>query len=64
MDIPTIRPRFLRELMMSFMSLVPKPRVAPKIGPISGETSMAPMITGIELTFSPTEAMTMANARM
>ena len=41
-----------------------KPRVAPKIGPISGETSMAPMITGIELTFSPTDAMTMANARM
>jgi hypothetical protein len=33
------------------------------MGPISGEISIAPMITAVELTFRPTEAMRMANTR-
>ena len=36
----------------------------PKIGPISGETSMAPIITAVELTLRPTEARTMAQTRI
>ena len=46
------------------MSLVPRPKANPRMGPITGDMSMAPMITGIELTFKPTEAMMMAHARM
>ena len=34
------------------------------VGPITGEMSIAPIMTGIELTFNPTEAMKMAQARM
>ena len=36
----------------------------PMIGPIRGEMSIAPIITAVELTFSPTEAMIMENARI
>ena len=32
----------------------------PMMGPISGEMSIAPMMTAVELTFSPSEAMKMA----
>ena len=34
------------------------------IGPIKGDINMAPMITAVELTFSPKEAMKMANIRI
>ena len=34
------------------------------IGPINGEMSIAPMMTAVEFTFSPAEAMTMENARI
>jgi hypothetical protein len=34
------------------------------MGPITGEINMAPMMTGMELTFKPTEAMMIAQARM
>ena len=44
------------------MSLIPRPR--PNIGPIRGDMSMAPMMTGMELTFNPTDAMIMATARI
>ena len=33
----------------------------PIIGPMSGEMSIAPMMTAVELTFRPSEAMNMAN---
>ena len=32
----------------------------PMIGPMSGEMSIAPMMTAVELTFSPSDAMNMA----
>ncbi len=37
-------------------SLIPTDSPMPMIGPISGEISMAPMITAVELTLSPSEA--------
>lgn len=49
--------RFLMEFFNSGKSDVPKAKPAPKIGPINGKINMAPMITAVELTFSPTEAI-------
>lgn len=43
---------------------MPKANPAPTIGPIKGEISMAPIITAVELTFNPTQAITMAQARI
>ena len=60
----TMMSRLRIESLMSDMSLVPRPRPTPKIGPIRGDMSMAPMMTGMELTFSPTEAMTIEKARI
>ena len=34
------------------------------MGPITGDMSIAPMMTGMELTFRPTDAMIIAQARM
>ena len=45
-------------------SNVPMESPTPKMGPIIGEINMAPIITGIELTFSPTEAITIATNKM
>lgn len=56
--------RFLIDFFNSGKSNVPKAKPAPKIGPINGEINMAPMITAVELTFSPTEAMTIAQANI
>ncbi|MNH45934.1 hypothetical protein D3C79_1085330 [compost metagenome] len=36
------------------------PYPKPTMGPISGEISMAPMITAVEFVLSPTEAIRMA----
>ena len=60
----TITRRCFPDDFIRVMSLTPRPRPNPKIGPISGDTSIAPIITGIEFMLSPTEAITMANARM
>ena len=46
------------------MSLIPNPKPRPKIGPIKGEINIAPIITGIELTFRPTEAIIIAIAKI
>ena len=64
MEMITITAKFLRASLMSSVSLVPRPRPKPRIGPIRGEMSIAPMMTGIELRFNPTEAMIIAQARM
>ncbi len=34
------------------------------IGPISGDISMAPIITAVEFVLSPSEAMSMASTRI
>ena len=59
-----ITARFFSEVTMSSMSFVPSENPAPKIGPIKGDMSIAPMMTGIEFTFRPTEAITTENARI
>ena len=41
-------------------SLVPRAKPIPMMGPIRGEMSIAPMMTAVELTLSPSEAMRMA----
>ena len=64
MLITTITAKFLSASLTRTVSLVPRPRPKPRIGPISGEMSIAPMITGMELRLRPTEAMTIAQARM
>ena len=64
MEISTITPKFLRDSLMRAVSLVPRPRPKPRIGPIRGDMSIAPMMTGMELRFSPTDAMMIAQARM
>src|SRR5690606_13675515 len=41
---------------------VPSAKPAPRMGPISGEISIAPVITAVELRFRPTEAISIAQA--
>ena len=43
-----------------FRSAIPIPKPIPMIGPISGEMSMAPIMTAVELTLSPKEATKIA----
>lgn len=56
--------RFLPALFNSGRSLMPTARPIPRIGPISGDMSMAPMMTAVELMFSPSEAMNIAKMRI
>ncbi len=60
----TMMMRFFNAARRRSKSWVPRERPMPMIGPMSGEMSMAPMMTAVELTFRPTEAMTMENARI
>ena len=62
--MPVIRNRLVKDFLSSAVSLIPNARPTPIIGPISGEISIAPIITGMELTLSPTLAITMAMARI
>ena len=41
-----------------------KAKPAPTIGIINGEISIAPIITAVEFTFKPTEAITIAQAKI
>ena len=43
-----------------FRSAIPTANPIPMIGPISGEMSMAPIMTAVELTLSPKEATKIA----
>jgi hypothetical protein len=43
---------------------MPNPKPAPIIGPISGDISIAPMITAVEFTFRPIDATTIAQAKI
>ena len=42
--------------------MMPTDNPKPQIGPISGDISMAPIMTAVELTFSPTDAIMIAKA--
>ena len=54
---PTITPKLIRDDFKVSMSLIPIEKPIPRIGPISGEISMAPITTAVELTFKPMEAI-------
>ena len=56
--------KFFMAFFTNSLSCVPNPRPKPMMGPMTGEINMAPMMTGMELTFRPTEAMMMAQAKM
>ncbi len=64
MLMTTITVKFFMAFFTNSLSSVARPRPKPKMGPITGDINMAPMMTGMELTFRPTEAMMMAQARM
>ena len=64
MLMATIMAKFLSASFRSGRSFVPIPNPSPRIGPIRGEINIAPIMTGIELRFNPTDAMTMAQVRM
>ena len=48
------------DFLSSSKSLMPSERPMPMIGPMMGEMSMAPMMTAVELTFRPSEAIIVA----
>ena len=52
--------KFFAARRRSWKSLMPMASPMPMIGPIRGEISMAPMMTAVELTLSPSDAMKMA----
>ena len=64
MLMDTIIRKFSIDSLTRRLSWMPRPKPKPWMGPITGEMSMAPIMTGIELTFSPTEAIMIAQARM
>ena len=56
--------KLFRERFINSKSFIPTDSPTPIIGPINGEINMAPIITAVELTFSPSEAMKMAKIRI
>ena len=62
--IPTIIKRFRKAFPIRLVSLIPRPRPTPTIGPIRGDISIAPIITAVELMLRPTDAIMMENARI
>ena len=58
MSVATAKLR--QAFLKSSMSLMPMASPIPMIGPMSGDISMAPMMTAVELTFRPNDAMKMA----
>ena len=53
-------PKFLAARRRRSRSLMPMASPMPMIGPMRGDMSIAPMMTAVELTFSPSEAVKMA----
>jgi hypothetical protein len=56
--------KFLIAFFTSSKSLMPIPKPTPIIGPIKGEINIAPIITAVEFTFKPMEAIKMANIKV
>ncbi len=52
--------RLRNDIFNKSKSLMPKASPTPMIGPMMGETSMAPMMTAAESMFSPNEAIIVA----
>ena len=56
--------KLFNERFISSKSFRPTDKPTPMIGPINGEINMAPIITAVELTFNPSDAMKMAKIRI
>ncbi len=52
----TITPKFLIDFFRKSISLIPSESPIPRIGPINGEISIAPITTAVELVFKPVDA--------
>lgn len=62
--ITTIISKLNADFFRKEVSLTPRLYPIAMIGPINGDINIAPIITGIELTFRPTDAITMAKAKI
>ena len=60
----TIAPKFIKDFFKVSKSLIAIESPTPKIGPIRGAISMAPITTALELTFNPIEAIRIENIRI
>ena len=61
---PTMTPKLIRELLKVSISFIPIESPIPKIGPIKGDISMAPITTAGELVFKPIEAIRIEKIRI
>ena len=58
---PIITPKLIKERFRVSISLIPIDSPIPRIGPINGDISIAPITTAVELTFNPIDAINMEN---
>ena len=56
--------KLFKERFINSKSFSPTDNPTPIIGPINGEINMAPIITAVEFTFNPSDAMNMAKIRI
>ena len=56
--------KLFKERFISSKSFIPTESPTPIIGPINGEINIAPIITAVEFTFNPNDAIKMANIRI
>ena len=56
--------KLFRERFISSKSFSPTDKPTPMIGPINGEINMAPIMTAVEFTFNPSDAIKMAKIRI
>ena len=64
MDVQAMNPKLRSDFFSRSKSFIPSESPMPMIGPMSGEMSIAPMITAVEFTFSPREATSVAKIRI
>ena len=55
---------YIKLFLKASRSVVAMPKPIPMIGPIIGETSMAPITTAAEFTFKPNEQIKIANTNI
>ena len=60
----TIVPKLIIEPFSVSTSLIPIENPIPKIGPINGDISMAPITTAVELIFKPIDAIRIENTNI
>ena len=53
----TITIKFIKEFFRVIISFVAMEKPSPRMGPKSGEINIAPITTGVEFAFKPTDAI-------